>query len=205
MAGGPKVVAITGGIGSGKSAVAELFGQLGAAIVDADLLAREVVAPGSVGLRDIQAAFPTEQLVQRNGALDRKRLGTLVFSDPAKRKTVETILHPLIRQLWLSRMDQLSRSGASVIVYVVPLLFESKTPMPELQTIVLITAPEQLRISRVVARDSLSPEAARQRLASQLSDSEKIPRSNYVIVNDSTLEALREKASAVFAEICRAS
>jgi dephospho-CoA kinase len=201
MAGTAKVVAITGGIGSGKSAVAEIFGQLGAAVVDADVLAREVVAPGSTGLRDIQATFPTEPLVKSDGTLDRHRLGALIFADPSKRQTVEAILHPQIRALWLSKLEQLSSSGAPVIVYVVPLLFESQKPMPELQTIVLVTAPEELRISRVIARDGLSPEAAQQRLRSQLPDSEKIEKSHYVIINDSTREALHERASQIFREI----
>jgi dephospho-CoA kinase len=205
MAGTAKVVAITGGIGSGKSAVAELFQGLGAAIVDADVLAREVVLPGSSGLRDIQAAFPSELLLQSDGSLDRAKLGALIFADPAKRKAVEGILHPRIRALWLARLAELSQTRAPVIAYVVPLFFESKTPMPELQKIVLVTAPEQLRISRVVERDNLSPEAVLQRLRSQLPDAEKIPKSDYVIANDSTREVLREKVSQVFADLTRAA
>jgi dephospho-CoA kinase len=201
MAKTTQIVAITGGIGAGKSAVADLFQELGASVVDADQLARDVVLPGTAGLQAVQAAFPAERLIRSDGSLDRQRLGEVIFGDSSKRKTLEGILHPLIRALWLSKLEQLKGPGATLVAYVIPLLFESKTPMPELQKVILVTAPEQLRIERIVARDGLSAEAARQRLNSQLPDSEKITRSNYVISNDSTHADLRKKVQQVFAEL----
>lgn len=203
MTNSTQIVAITGGIGSGKSAVADLFRELGASVVDADQLAREVVLPGTSGLQAVQAAFPTDRLICADGSLDRSRLGALIFGDSTKRKTLEGILHPRIRALWLSKLEQLKNSGATLIAYVIPLLFESQTPMPELQRIILVTAPEQLRIDRIVARDGLPPEAALQRLQSQLPDSEKIKRAHYVISNDSTRERLREQVAKVFADLTK--
>jgi dephospho-CoA kinase len=201
MANNPRVIAITGGIGSGKSAVAKLFSEFGAAVVDADTLAREVVQPGSAGLEAVKGLFPEQSVTQVDGALDRAKVGSIIFGDPEKRKALESILHPLIRASWLARLRQLKTTDTALIAYVVPLLFESATPMPELQMIVLVTAPEDIRVARIIARDTISAQAAMQRISSQLPDSQKIPRSDFVIKNDSSLESLREQTAKVFAAI----
>lgn len=191
-------MAITGGIGSGKSAVAKLFEGWGAKIVDADILARKVVEPGSEGLRRIIANFPDDDLILLDDSLNRPKLASIIFTNSEKKKLLESLLHPLIRQLWLSQMEELKKSGAPVIVYVVPLFFESTAKMEEIEKVILITAPEELRIKRIMARDQFPKEIAMGRIQAQMPDSKKINKSDFVIENDSTLEALQEKAEVVF-------
>lgn len=193
-----KVVALTGGIGSGKSLVAKLFQSWGAAIVDADLLAREVVSPGSAGLNELQAAFPDETLILADGSLNRSKLAAIIFADETARHKVEEILHPRIRELWLSNLAHLEQSQVPVIAYVVPLYFESQRKMPEIEKVILVSAPDDLKISRIMARDGFSLKAAELRLKAQLPDSEKIPKSDFVIFNVSTIEAVTERAREVF-------
>jgi dephospho-CoA kinase len=195
------VIALTGGIGSGKSAVAKLFESWGAAVVDADLLAREVVEPGSQGLTEVQKAFPSEPLILADGSLNRPKLASIIFSDPTKKKQLESILHPRIRRLWLDRLAALKSSSAPVIVYVVPLFFESSTSMPELEKIVLVSAPDQLRIDRIMARDGFTQDVAELRLKAQLPQAQKIARSDFVIENDGTLELLAQRAKVVFDQL----
>lgn len=198
MSSSKTIVALTGGIGSGKSQVARLFAEWGAKVVDADDLARAVVAPGSPGLAKTVEAFGAE-ILKSDGTLDRSKLGVIVFSDAARRKRLEEILHPLIRQLWLSRLKTLQESStASVIVYTVPLFFESKLEYPEIAYVVHVAAPENLRISRVTARDGCSEESVRARIKAQLSDEEKNSRSDFVIVNDGSVDELRHRSRAVF-------
>lgn len=196
-----RVVAITGGIGSGKSAVAKLFEDWGAHIVDADILARKVVEPGSEGLRRIIENFPNDDLILLDESLNRPRLASIIFADSEKKKLLESLLHPLIRQQWLAQMEELKKSGAPVIVYVVPLFFESTAKMEEIEKVILITAPEELRIQRIMARDLFPREIAIARIQAQMPDSKKRDKSDHVIENDSTLEALRQKAQVVFNEI----
>lgn len=196
----PIIIAITGGIGSGKSAVTKLFESWGASIVDADLLAREVVVPGSEGLSRIAAAF-SDELILADGTLNRPKLASIIFSDPEKKHLVESILHPLIRQRWLTKLEELKARGAPIIVYVIPLLFESHRPMPELEKIVLVSAPVETRINRIVARDGFSREMAELRIAAQLPDVAKFKQSDFVIFNDSSLAELELKAKEVFEAI----
>jgi dephospho-CoA kinase len=195
------VVAITGGIGSGKSLVAEFFRSWGAAIVDADQLARQVVAPGSDGIAEVQRAFPEEQLILADGSLNRSKLASIIFADESSRKRLEAILHPRIRKLWRQRLDEIKQTEAPVIAYVVPLYFESTHQIEEIQKVILVTAPDELKISRILARDGFSREAAQLRLKAQLPDQQKISRSDFVIYNDSTLEAAKDKAWGVYQDL----
>lgn len=201
MAKKPKVIAITGGIGSGKSAVAQIFQQLGSAVVDADVLARQVVEPGSIGLKEIQAAFPDEALVLADGSLNRGKLAEIIFTSPTKKRVVESILHPKIRSLWLTKLEELRPTGAPIIAYIVPLFFESSVKMPELEKVVLVTAPEEVRIKRIMARDGFSRETTKLRLKAQLPDSKKISRSDYVIPNQASLEELKICVEKIFKKI----
>lgn len=197
----PRVVALTGGIGSGKSTVAHFLAECGAAIVDADHLAREVVAPGAPALAEISSGFGAG-ILSPNGSLDRKKLGALVFSDEPARKKLEEIVHPRVRSLWLERLAELTRLGSyPVIVYAVPLLFESGQSYPEIEKTVLVVAPEAERITRIVARDKISPEEARQRIAAQLSDEEKLKRSDLVVHNNCNVDELRERVRALFSRL----
>jgi dephospho-CoA kinase len=193
------VIAITGGIGSGKSVVTKLFEQWGAKIVDADILAREVVKAGSEGLRKVLENF--DDMMLADGSLNRPKLASIIFSDPEKKKLLESILHPLIRKSWLERLEELKKTGAPLIAYVVPLFFESTSDMPEIQQVVLISAPEETRIERIMNRDQFPRDLAELRIRAQLPDSAKEAKSDFVIKNDSTLEELVEKASQVFSSL----
>jgi dephospho-CoA kinase len=196
----PKVIAITGGIGSGKSAVAKLFEQWGAQTVDADILAREVVEPGSEGFQRVVQNFGPD-MVLADGSLNRPKLASIIFSDQEKKALLESLLHPLIRERWLSQLEQLKKGNAPLIAYIVPLFFESTAQMPEIERVVLISAPEETRIHRIMSRDLFPRHIAEQRIKAQLPDSAKIDKSDYVIKNDSSLEQLESRALDVFREL----
>lgn len=181
--------------------MASFFESWGAAVVDADQLARQVVTPDSDGLAEIQKAFPTEHLILADGSLNRSKLASLIFANQAHRRLVESILHPRIRQLWCQRLAELHKTAPPLIVYVVPLYFESSQKMPEIEKVILVTAPDDLKVSRIMARDGFSREAAELRLKAQLPDSEKIGRSDYIIHNFSTVDQVRDRAHQVFAEL----
>lgn len=191
------IFGLTGTIGSGKSSVAALLEKKGALILDADLISREVVAPGSEGLSQIVGHFG-EEILLCDGALDRKKLGKLVFSDPVQKSELEKILHPLIRQHYLSQLARLQKEIAQglhkqavAIVYVVPLLFESGYKYPEIKKTIVVSAPEQTCLERVMKRDSCSRDLARRKLSSQLSMKEKVKRADYVISNSGTEKELQ--------------
>lgn len=199
----PKVIAITGGIGSGKSVVTKLFEKWGAQCVDADILARQVVEPGTEGFNRVVEHF-SDEMVLADGSLNRPLLASIIFSDPEKKKLLESLLHPLIRDLWLKNLEQLKKSGIPIIAYIVPLFFESTADMKEIQKVVLISAPEDVRINRVMARDLFPRTIAEQRIKAQLPDSVKIPKSDFVIKNDSSLESLESQARDVFQKLLAA-
>lgn len=192
-----KVIAITGGIGSGKSVVAKLFEQWGARIVDADILAREVVEPGSVGLQRVVDHF-SDEMVLADGSLNRPKLASIIFADPEKRKLLESLLHPLIRERWLQKLAELKATHPPLVAYIVPLFFESSSSMPEIESVVLISAPEETRIQRIMARDLFPRSIAEGRIRAQLPDSAKVEKSDFVITNDSTLESLHAQTREVF-------
>lgn len=200
MATDPKVIAITGGIGSGKSAVAKLFEQWGAQTVDADILAREVVEPGSEGFQRVVQNFGPD-MVLADGSLNRPKLASIIFSDQEKKALLESLLHPLIRERWLSHLQRLKKSDAPLIAYIVPLFFESTAEMPEIEKVILISAPEETRIHRIMSRDLFPRHIAELRIRAQLPDSAKIDKSDYVIKNDSSLEQLESRAREVFREL----
>lgn len=196
------VIGLTGGIGSGKTAVANLFEQWGATVVDADTLAREVISPGSKTLDTIKQTFATEDIiVEETGELNRPAMAKLVFENEENRSRLESILHPAIRTAWLKRLEELKATNTKLIVYVVPLLFETSIDRPELESIVLVTAPLEEKIQRIIARDSLTRSQALQRIDAQLPDTQKIGRSNFVIRNDNSLQKLAAQARVVFEEL----
>jgi|694.fasta_scaffold14974_11 dephospho-CoA kinase len=201
----PNVIALTGGIGSGKSSVARFFEKWGAAVVDADQLARAAVAPGTAGLQALTEKFG-QQILEEDGQLDREKLGTIVFTDPASRKFVESVIHPIVRTMWLEKLELLKRNPMlDLIVYVVPLFFESGMKYPEVKKVLLVTSPEEARMQRITERDGLSPEAVRARMRAQLSDDEKKRRSDYVIENDSTFGELEARVRLLFSQLARRS
>jgi dephospho-CoA kinase len=193
------VFGLTGGIGSGKSRVAALLRERGVPVVDADELAREAVAVGSEGLAEVVRAFGRE-LLAVDGSLDRKRLGALVFSDEAARRRLNAITHPRVRQLSAERFAELSRQGAALAAYDVPLLFEVGLDAV-LRPIVVVAASEATQRARIVARDGLSAAEAQARIDAQLPLSEKRRRADHVIENDGSLAELAAQVDALLPKL----
>ncbi|MEW8126220.1 MAG: dephospho-CoA kinase [Candidatus Thiodiazotropha endolucinida] len=181
------VIALTGGIGSGKSAVASHLESLGVPVIDADQLAHQLVKPGSPALLEIQAAFG-DDLVDANGALDRSALRKIVFDNPQQRKRLEGILHPRIREAMKS---WLANQSAPYAVLVIPLLFETGQ-MSLADRVLVVDCDESLQIDRVRARDEISREQIRQIIASQVDRQTRLLGADDVIENNGSLEALIE-------------
>lgn len=186
------ILGITGNIASGKSTIAGAFAKLGAALVDADQLARDVVAPGSPTLQQLVERFGAEILLA-NGQLDRERLGRIIFADAAARQDLNRIMHPAIGRLALERLRQLKKkAGIPLVVYEAPLLFEAGAEGRVDQVLVVKIDP-QIQLQRLMQRDGLDELAAQQRIAAQMSQEEKLARADYVIDNSGTVEeALRQ-------------
>lgn len=185
---GLKVLGLTGGIGTGKSTVARMFAEHGVPVVDADALAREVVAPGLPALADIAAAWP--EVLRADGTLDRQRLGGIVFADPAARLRLEGITHPRIQALAAERLAAQAQAGRRLALYEASLLVESGR-WREFDGLIVVTASEATQIARVRARDGLSQAEAQARVRAQLPASEKIRLATHLIDNDGGLEATR--------------
>ena len=188
-------VGLTGGIGSGKSEVARIFDELGAFIIDTDVLARDAVAPHSDGLMAVARVWPN---VVRGGALDRTALAEIIFQDPLARERLNSIVHPFVRRLAQER-EKHARPG-QLILHVVPLLFE--TGYGELvDKSILVIAPEADRIARVVMRDRIDEAHVRARMAAQLDPERARRQADFVIENDGNLVHLRERTRAVYSEL----
>jgi len=185
-------VGLTGGIGAGKSAVAAIFARLGAFVIDTDALAREVVAPGGTALSEIGVLWPS---VVQGGALDRSALAQIVFRQPAELERLNGLLHPRIRKLAAAR-ESGARPGQP-IVHVVPLLFETGYDSL-VDKSVLVAAPLERRVARIVGRDGMTENEARARVAAQIAPEAARTRAYYVIENDGTLEQLEARSRAVY-------
>lgn len=196
-----KVIGLTGGIGSGKSTFAALLRARGAAVVDADQLSRDAVAPGSAGLAEVVATFGAEVL-DASGALDRKRMAARVFADPAARQQLERIVHPRVREAMAAELQRLAAKGVPLVLYDVPLLYEAGRER-DVEAVVVVWAPHESQLARLARRDGLSAAEAEARISAQLPLDEKARRADYVVVNDSTLDALAAKADALLSDLAR--
>lgn len=179
---GALLVGLTGGIGSGKSAVAGLLAQHGARVIDADEVAREVVARGSSGLADVVADFGP-QMLDAHGDLDRARLAETVFADPRARRRLDAIVHPLVAE----RIDAMIADGppGGVVVYDVPLLVEgSVQERHEFDLILVVEAPEELRVQRLIRDRQMTEGQVRARMATQATDAQRRAVADIVIAND---------------------
>jgi dephospho-CoA kinase len=194
-----KLVGLTGGIASGKSTVAKILTKLGAAIVDADLLSREVVAPGHEGWKEIVATFGSEVL-QTDQTLDRQKLRTLIFNNPDARKQLEAIIHPRVRALAERRIREHGEAGYAVVVYEVPLLFEGNL-QEWLRPVILVACDVEIQRQRLRQRDGLDAAAAQKHIDAQMSLEEKRKLADYVIENDGSLADLESQVRAVLAKI----
>jgi dephospho-CoA kinase len=189
------LIALTGGIASGKSTVARQFVALGATEIDADLLAREVVEPGSAGLAAVTEAFGTAVLAE-DGSLDRQALATIAFSDEQSRKRLESILHPLIQQL----SSECIKNTNGVVVYTIPLLVETKSPL-KFDHIIAVSAPVETRVQRLIQHRGMTEQAARARINAQSSDAERESIADTVISSDCSMEELVSRATSAYLEL----
>jgi dephospho-CoA kinase len=183
------LIALTGGIAAGKSTVAEVWTQLGAEIIDSDQLARLVVQPGTVGLSELVNKFGAS-ILNPDGTLNRESLGRIVFTDEASRRTVESILHPLIRQL---AEERFAKSTSPHLVYAIPLLVEAGSSY-KFDRVCAISAPESVRISRLISNRNLTLDEATKRVRSQVSDTARESVADVVIDSNCTLDELRTRA-----------
>ena len=190
------LVGLTGGIASGKSHVANLLGGLGASVIDADQVAREVVIPGSPGLAQVVALFGTEILMP-TGELDRQKLGEIVFSDPTKRLKLEQILHPLIKQ----RTTQLiAEQQTDIVVYAVPLLVEAKVDYP-FDAVVTVEAGVENQISRLISSRSMSEAEATRRIQAQTSSAEREAIADFIIDSSGSKEQTRVQVNELWKKL----
>lgn len=195
------VFGLTGGIGSGKSTVGRRFAERGLPVLDADQLARDVVAPGTPGLADIVTRFGPEVLLP-NGTLDRKAVAARVFDDEGARRALNAITHPRVGQLFAEKTSALDAAGAPLACYEVPLLFEVGLDRV-LSPVVVVAVPESVQVERAVRRDGSTEEEATARIRAQLPLDEKVRRADYVIDNTGTLDDVRARADDVLDAICR--
>ena len=189
-------VALTGNIAAGKSAVAELFRRWGATVLDADAIVREVQAPGGPVIRQIADRFG-EAVVRPDGSLDRAGLRRIVMADAGAREALERIVHPAVYARRAQLAAEAEARGDRIVVSDIPLLFETGDA-GAFDAVVLVDAPEPVRLRRLMERRGLSETEAREMIRAQLPASAKRPRSHFVIDNDSDLAALERAASEVW-------
>ena len=197
------LVGLTGGIATGKSTVAETLRALGAEVIDADQLAREVVAPGEPALTEIVREFG--EVRNADGTLDRKKLGAIVFNDTARRKRLEAITHPAIRERFLTRLAELQARGFEGLVFFdAPVMIESGN-YRNMDRLVVVFTDEATQRERLVARDGMAPTEARARMATQMPVVDKAKLADYVIDNTgdraTTAARTREVFEALLAEL----
>jgi dephospho-CoA kinase len=184
------LIGLTGGIGSGKTAVSNLFAQLGAGIVDTDLIAHQITAPGGKAIPQIRDHFGSE-FIDNGGALDRAKMRSLVFQNPEAKKALEAITHPLIRQETLRQAGQLTDAGVPYLLLVVPLLIESGAWIDQIDYLVVVDCPEETQIQRVMHRSNLSRTEVEAILKAQASRQERLAHANAVIDNQGKLSELK--------------
>lgn len=187
---GIRIIGLTGGIASGKSSVARLIEERGVPVIDADLLAREAVLPGSRALERIVALFGAD-VVAADGALDRKRLGALVFADPEKRRQLEQILHPEIRRLGEERVARAVAEGHKLLVYMAPLLIEAGA-VDRVDEVWVVTVRPEIQLERLMARDGIDRVAAQRIIDSQMPLAEKAGHGRILIDNSGTPRETRQ-------------
>lgn len=189
----PLVIALTGGIGSGKSSVAAVLKELGAAVIDTDEIAHRLTAAGEPGARAIGKQFGPEYL-REDGALDRSRMRKLVFSDPQSKKKLEAILHPMIRTEVTTAVNSVT---GPYIVIVVPLLIETGAYRDLAHRTLVVDCSEQTQVTRVMQRNELGADAVQSIIASQVSRAERLKHADDIIQNESTIAELRADVVAL--------
>lgn len=187
------LIGLTGGIAAGKSAVAEHWVKLGAIEIDADVLAREVVAKETPGAKQVEEAFGSDFFV--NGELDRKKLGQLVFANPEKLNQLEAIVHPLVKQ----RARELIAAvpDTAIVIYTVPLLVEAQVELP-FDAVVTIEAPEDERVKRLIKSRGMTEAEAFSRIRAQATPLERATRADHILSSNQSLALLLHDAEVLF-------
>ena len=180
------ILGLTGGIGSGKSAISAMFKELGIQVVDADIVAREVVEPGSTGLEKITEHFG-EEILTTDGSLDRAKLRAIIFADESQKQWLNNLLHPLIRE---SMLAQLQQATSQYVILVAPLLFENGLDQFCDHTL-LIDVPVEVQITRTTARDNISIELTKQIIASQMPRADKQQKATDTLDNNRLLSEVK--------------
>ncbi len=190
-------VGLTGGVGSGKSTVSALLAELGAVVIDADQLSREVVARGTPGLAAVVEAFGA-QLLTADGELDRPAMGALVFADEAKRRRLESIVHPLVFERYAAL--EAEADPDDLVVHDIPLLAESGRAA-DFDAVVVVDVPDETRIERMIRDRGWTREDAESRIAAQATREDRLAIATHVVDNGGSLDALRERVLALHAEL----
>lgn len=193
---GMRIIGLTGGIASGKTTVARMLAEMGAAIVDADQISRDAVNPGSTALGTIVDQFGPDVL-RPDGTLDRTKLAQVVFGDPAARKRLEAILHPAIRQLAEQKLNELREAGNPLVFYVAPLLIEAGA-LSRVDEVWVVHVDRATQLRRLMARDGISEEEALQRIAAQMPMEEKRKYGRVVIENGEGIESTRNQVREIW-------
>ena len=186
------VVGLTGGIGSGKSAAADDFAALGATVVDTDAISRELTDKGGAAIAEVERLFGQDFVAA--GAMDRKRMRDHVFADPAAKRALEALLHPLIRE---ESARRIAAASGPYVVHVVPLLIESPDYRKRVDRVLVVDAPEETQIERVRARSRLSADEVRAVMRGQISRAERLAAADDVIDNRGSRDALRKQVGAL--------
>lgn len=196
------ILGVTGGIASGKSTVVALLADLGAQVVSADQLSRDLVEPGQPALAALVRRFG-ETILNPDGTLDRKGLGSLVFADSEARRDLEAILHPAIAELSQQRLQQaVDQVGADgLVVYEAPLLYEAGAE-DRVDRVLTVTVAEEVQLQRLMARDQCDAVAAQQRIDAQMPQEEKARRADYILDNSADLATLKTKVHQLFDQLC---
>jgi len=194
------LLAVTGGIATGKSTVSRILEELGAPLIDFDLLARQVVEPGKPAWKEIVDYFGKE-VVQDDGRIDRKRLSEIVFQDVEKRKKLEGITHPRIFEEFYRQVNEIASKDPKAIIQAgIPLLIEFNL-QHRFDKVLLVYAPQETQIDRLMKRDRISREAAKNILKAQMPIDEKLRLADFVIHNEGSLEETRKQVEAVWQEL----
>lgn len=186
------VVGLTGGIGSGKSAAADAFAELGATLVDTDAIARELTGKGGAAVPGIEQLFGSGFVDQ--GVMNRKKVRDLVFADPAAKRALEALLHPMIREVSSQRI---AAAAGPYVVHVVPLLIESPDYRSRVDRVLVVDCPEEIQAARVRARSALSEDEVRSIIRTQVSRAERLAAADDVIDNHGPIDALRKQVAAL--------
>ena len=188
------LIGLTGGIGSGKTAVSDQLGKLGAGIIDTDVIAHQITATNGFAIEPIRKHFGSDY-IDENGALDRAKMRTLVFAKPEEKKALEAITHPLIRQETIKQALQLAKDGVPYLVFVVPLLLESGTWLGLIDQLVVVDCPVETQIHRVMQRNNLPRSEVEKILKTQASREERLAHADFVIENQGTLSQLTDEVN----------